>query len=36
VVPKIRSPAPRGTVSSRDAAGTPARELQLRVSISAQ
>lgn len=28
------SPAPRGTVSSRDAAGQPERELQLRVSIS--
>lgn len=26
-------PAPRGTVSSRDAAGQPERELQLRVSI---
>lgn len=28
------APAPRGTVSSRDAAGQPARELQLRVSVS--
>lgn len=28
------SPAPRGTVSSRDAAGQPERELQLRVSLS--
>jgi hypothetical protein len=27
------APAPRGTVSSRDAAGQPERELQLRVSI---
>lgn len=27
------TPAPRGTVSSRDAAGQPERELQLRVSI---
>lgn len=27
-------PAPRGTVSSRDAAGQPERELQLRVSLS--
>ncbi|MDR7333184.1 hypothetical protein [Roseateles asaccharophilus] len=27
------APAPRGTVSSRDAAGRPERELQLRVSI---
>jgi hypothetical protein len=27
-------PAPRGTVSSRDAAGQPERELQLRVSVS--
>lgn len=28
------SPAPRGTISSRDAAGQPERELQLRVSLS--
>ncbi|PTT90575.1 hypothetical protein DBR42_05615 [Pelomonas sp. HMWF004] len=28
------APAPRGTLSSRDAAGQPARELQLRVSLS--
>jgi len=28
------SPAPRGTVSSRDAAGQPERELQIRVSVS--
>ena len=28
------SPAPRGTVSSRDAAGQPERELQLRVSVN--
>ncbi|MGQ3054807.1 MAG: hypothetical protein ACT6S0_23715 [Roseateles sp.] len=27
-------PAPRGTVSSRDAAGQPERELQLRVSVN--
>ncbi|RZL37991.1 MAG: hypothetical protein EOP35_07010 [Rubrivivax sp.] len=27
-------PAPRGTLSSRDAAGQPERELQLRVSVS--
>lgn len=30
------SPAPRGTISSRDAAGQPERELQLRVSLSAK
>jgi hypothetical protein len=29
----MTQPAPRGTVSSRDAAGQPERELQLRVSI---
>lgn len=28
------APAPRGTVSSRDATGQPERELQLRVSVS--
>lgn len=28
------TPAPRGTISSRDAAGQPERELQLRVSVS--
>ncbi len=28
------APAPRGTVSSRDAAGQPERELQLRVSVN--
>lgn len=29
----VAPPAPRGTVSSRDAAGQPQRELQLRVSL---